>query len=980
VSFEEAITSGYAPDGGLFVPTSLPRVSPYILKLWSRLDYPHLAFSLLRLFIDAQEIPDDDLYQIISTAFVGSEAALFDDPQYIPIRDVGGPAPQVPCLHMVELFHGPTQCFKDFGLRALIGMLSYFSTRRTRPITLLVATTGDTGPAAVRAVRDYANPLLNLVVHYPQGQISEYQRRQLLVGAQKQGGGPENVKVVAFEGGGDDVDANIKTLLRTQQKTTTTAADGSTPTQLTGVNSYNIGRPLVQMVHFLYAYLRVAEKMEKQQQKQPPQTPLPAFPPLDIVVPTGAMGNLAAGYMVKKMGVPIGRLVAAVNSNDVTHRIFATGQFVSLPQMNKTMSEAINIQNPPYNLERILFYSTGGHNHQLIQQWMTQHEAALQQEQSPPFTLPLEFVQHYLQQEFYSSVVTDVEMVETLKKFQGQFGYLADPNTAVAVCVAMKLGYPSRNHPAPTALMATAAPCKFQEVMTAALGVAGWNAYLQSPDFPASAKELYEMPPDEVPPDSAFYAVIPGQSPTSQDTQAQWLEQTKSLIAELAASHGNAQPVYGAPQQYQPPPVPEPKQEPPVEEQAPEPAASMPPIVEVGSEMEKSAGVVTPVASMSFGGVLGVESTGADDKEPAEATVTENKTDDDAAALSNEFSALGVSSEPDFSMSTDAGIVGLDYDPTGAPEPEKVASSNDDILPATTEPASEPAISASNNTAPAPSSSDPFDLPSPDKLPPMDSEYGVTTMPAVVPLEEPGSLPNTTDSTSNDMPGSSDILAPNDLFAAPPAADLSVPAPSDLPAPNDLFAAPPAAELPAPTADAPAAELPSPATELPSPAVELPPPVEMPAPQNQTPEPAVAAPPPARPAMAPAPSMMAAPAAADDDDPFAFLSPPSSAPMPAATGFSSAAETSAPAPYSMPAPAADLAFRPATSDSQAPPIVSTVSSESDNPPIVTAASSESMTMMVMGAESHDTTGASLDRGQAPADPFIQADSQFNEGS
>lgn len=234
-SFEDAICSGYAPDQGLYVPENLPLVSCEILQQWSQLSYPKLTLQILRLFISSEEINNADLESICDAALSG-----FDHPDYVPVREVGG-------IYVAELFHGPTFCFKDLGLRALVSLLSYFATHRKRHMTLLVATTGDTGPAAVQAVSDIANPLLTILVHYPKGQISDFQRKQLTTVKS------EYVKVVAFEGGGDDMDRPIKNLLK--------ANNSDASRDLTGVNSYNIGRPLMQMVHFVWAYLRVAEKL-----------------------------------------------------------------------------------------------------------------------------------------------------------------------------------------------------------------------------------------------------------------------------------------------------------------------------------------------------------------------------------------------------------------------------------------------------------------------------------------------------------------------------------------------------------------------------------------------------------------------------------------------------------------------------------------------------------------------------------------------
>jgi threonine synthase len=260
-TFEEAICSGYAPDGGLFVPESLPTISKENLQNWSQLSFPTLVERVLRLFVSSEEISDQHLQEICQASFAG-----FPDPA-IPVK------PLTNNFYVSELFHGPTFCFKDLGMRVVVGLLSHFATLRKKRITLLVSTTGDTGPAAVRAVSDANNSYLTILVHYPKGQVSDFQRKQMTTIQSPY------VQVVAFEGGGDDMDLPIKRML-----TNNSSSSQQEGTLWTGINSYNIGRPVVQLVHFVWTYLRVAER-EGIELGDPLQT-------LDIILPTGAMGNI----------------------------------------------------------------------------------------------------------------------------------------------------------------------------------------------------------------------------------------------------------------------------------------------------------------------------------------------------------------------------------------------------------------------------------------------------------------------------------------------------------------------------------------------------------------------------------------------------------------------------------------------------------------------------------------------------------------
>lgn len=242
-SFEDAICTGYAPDGGLFVPMSLPiTMTPDLLNEWKHLTYIELMQCILRFFIDIKEISDNELHTICRNALIG-----FDPQNVVPVIPLVSSSSPSSSVYVAELFHGPTFCFKDFGMRILINLLSFFAKKRNRTITLLVSTTGDTGPAAVQAVSDIpTNTLLKILVHYPHGQISNFQRKQLTTCQSTA------VHIASFKGGGDDMDKPIKNMLQSSSyfnhkndnnnyTATAYAHDtSSSPSLWTGVNSYNI--------------------------------------------------------------------------------------------------------------------------------------------------------------------------------------------------------------------------------------------------------------------------------------------------------------------------------------------------------------------------------------------------------------------------------------------------------------------------------------------------------------------------------------------------------------------------------------------------------------------------------------------------------------------------------------------------------------------------------------------------------------------
>jgi threonine synthase len=504
VSFEEAICSGYAADGGLLVPATLPRIiSATNLLAWKTLSYPLLTATILRYFICQEEISDTDLHDICSKSFQTFSNASNAVPVVPVVVDSNNVSNKN--VFVAELFHGPTFCFKDFGMQVVIHLLSYFCSRRHTKISLIVSTTGDTGPAAVRAVNDVHNPRLTLLVHYPLNQISAFQRKQMTTTTPS-----KQVRVVAFEGGGDDMDDVIKDLLSSNQSTVT-----HDNVKWTGVNSYNIGRPLMQLVHYVWTYLRVIEERKLSLTTADP------LPGIDFIVPTGAMGNIVAGYMAKNMGLPIHKLVAAVNVNDIVHRAFSDGDFSKSETMHRTLSEAINIQTP-YNFERLLFYLTN-ENHELVKQWMETVE------KDKALALDAEWLEK-LQRTFESARVSDDEMCATMRKVYKECNYWIDPHTAVAFCAAYKLGYDveTQHHPL-VAILATASPCKFRESLEVALGESGWLEY-ETKGFPPAAQQILERA--EVPP--IEYKAKAGASLI--ETQAAWGIQARSILKEMAES------------------------------------------------------------------------------------------------------------------------------------------------------------------------------------------------------------------------------------------------------------------------------------------------------------------------------------------------------------------------------------------------------------------------------------------------------------
>ena len=246
---------------------------------------------------------------------------------------------------------------------------------------------------------------------------------------------------------------------------------------LCGINSYNIGRPLAQMVHYFWTVLRIVEK-----ENDDPAMQLndPEYK-IDIAIPTGAMGNITAAYISKKSGLPIGTICAGVNANDITHRTFSDGNFTKSERMEKTLSDAINIQ-VPYNMERLLYYVCGCDSDVIKPLMDTMSSTGGVQ-------LPDDLLTK-VKTEFISAAVTDEEMCNEIKNMRTiTNGYLIDPHTSVGVCAARKVGLFPSVTARPIAVMSTASPCKFEESCTIAAGADAWKDYYET-DYPNAAKAI----------------------------------------------------------------------------------------------------------------------------------------------------------------------------------------------------------------------------------------------------------------------------------------------------------------------------------------------------------------------------------------------------------------------------------------------------------------------------------------------------------
>ncbi|MGI6036662.1 MAG: threonine synthase [Limnochordia bacterium] len=421
-----AIRSGIAPDGGLYVPVEFPRWQD--LTPLFPLNYGQRAVRLLADFLT--DYSQGELWECVEGAYGNS----FHHPQIAPVREIQ------PDLHILELWHGPTGAFKDLALQILPHLLTraVAKTDGEYKTLILVATSGDTGKAALEGFRDVANT--EIIVFYPAAGVSPMQERQMVT---QEG---DNVHVVAVEGNFDDAQRGVKSLFVDPRFQGELARMNI---KTSSANSINWGRLVPQIVYYFSAYCDLVQGGT-----------LSAGQKVDVVVPTGNFGNILAAYYAREMGLPINRLICASNANHVLVQFLMTGVYDRKRQFAKTISPSMDILISS-NVERLLFSLTEQDQAQ-VREWMDQLESDGRYD-----------VGQYLEKIrdiFWAHWASDEETMATIKEVFATTGYLLDPHTAVAKCVYDKYRQ-SGGEPYPTIIASTASPFKFnRSVATALLG------------------------------------------------------------------------------------------------------------------------------------------------------------------------------------------------------------------------------------------------------------------------------------------------------------------------------------------------------------------------------------------------------------------------------------------------------------------------------------------------------------------------------
>ncbi|MAH83199.1 MAG: threonine synthase [Rhodospirillaceae bacterium TMED8] len=426
LGFDEVLLTGLARDGGLYLPKSWPHFSKTEISSWRGLSYQELAHQVLKPFV-SDTLSNNALKKIIIEAY-----SHFSSDTVVPIANLGNDE------WLVELYHGPTLAFKDIAMQFLGPLFDHVLTKRGERICIVGATSGDTGSAAIEALKNRSN--INTFILYPHGRVSEVQRRQMTTVH------TANIHTIALQGTFDDCQDAVKALFNDHAF--------RDKHNLSAVNSINWARITAQITYYFWAALKLGAPDR----------------PIAFAVPTGNFGNIFAGYAARRMGLPIEHLVVGSNSNDILTRFFSSGK-MEISDVHTTISPSMDIQISS-NLERLLFelFNRDGNK---IQEILSEFRD----------TGRLEITANVVKeasQLFDGARFDDSETKKLIGAEYKRSGYLLDPHTAIGVAAARQK---RRHSSSPMAILATAHPAKFPDAVENASGI--------RPELPTHLKDLF---------------------------------------------------------------------------------------------------------------------------------------------------------------------------------------------------------------------------------------------------------------------------------------------------------------------------------------------------------------------------------------------------------------------------------------------------------------------------------------------------------
>ena len=428
-SFDEVLLKGLATDGGLFVPETWPHFSELEIRALRGLDYPTLACRVMTPFLGAT-ISVSDFEKIVAAAY-----DTFDHPAVAPLVQLDAD------LWLMELFHGPTLAFKDVALQLLGRLFEHVLDSRSARVTIVGATSGDTGSAAIEACRDRV--AMDIVTLHPQGRVSEVQRRQMTTVDSK------NVHNVAIEGTFDDCQDLVKAMFNDQPF--------RDELHLAAVNSINWARIMAQTVYYFHAALALGAPDRE----------------VSFSVPTGNFGNVFAAYSAHKMGLPVARLYVGSNRNDILTRFLKSGEMVAAP-VEPSLSPSMDIQISS-NFERLLFELHGRNGSAVLADMSAFRDTG---RYSVDTALRTE-----VNSLFEGAKLDDAETATAIEHFYQSTGELLDPHSAIGAWIARGK---SREKVVPVVSLATAHPAKFPQAVQQATGI--------TPKLPKHLSDLYDRP------------------------------------------------------------------------------------------------------------------------------------------------------------------------------------------------------------------------------------------------------------------------------------------------------------------------------------------------------------------------------------------------------------------------------------------------------------------------------------------------------
>ena len=423
LGFSEVLLAGLATDGGLYVPKEFPQLSADKLTQYAHMSYVDIAVDVMAPFVD---IPRDDFAKLVADAY-----GTFTHPDTVPLIKLSDGT------YVLELFHGPTLAFKDVALQLLGRLFDYVLTKQGKRVTIVGATSGDTGSAAIEACKN--RDAIDIFILHPQGRTSDVQRKQMTTVT------ADNVHNIALKGTFDDCQDAVKAMFNDN--------DFRTSVNLSAVNSINWARIMAQVVYYVYAVAKTGSK------------------DTTVSVPTGNFGNIYAAYVASRMGVPIKQFMVASNANDILTRFFANND-MSINGVNPTLSPSMDIQISS-NFERLLFEMYDRDGTQV---------AKIMDDFRETGKLPVETAKwQKVSETFKGYSLDDKGTSKAIADYQKSENQIFDPHSVIGV----KAVHDGEKPTTPTTITAaTAHPAKFPDAVKTATGI--------HPDLPEHLADLFE--------------------------------------------------------------------------------------------------------------------------------------------------------------------------------------------------------------------------------------------------------------------------------------------------------------------------------------------------------------------------------------------------------------------------------------------------------------------------------------------------------